>query len=294
MNLVLQKRKGVYISRVLILVVLLLFIIVAIVLGKINTEKQMNNNRENICLDDECNYVLTSYGIIYRNQGNVKYGMMKPKGCSANKVPMVENFTSNSSGGFGSGLSNVITNMMNGTSNNEGDRKMNGIKLIKIKSDVDGRTYQVRNFKNAKDAANMMARLNQDAKKLINHLKKNYPNHVYTKNLLKGYNYEITEETPKNMENLTSYTIDKSELHMCLREKEDPHHIHEYNLLLYVLIHEMAHMANHNSWGHDDEFYKTNKWMLKRADEINIIRRIDFEKNPQNFCGLDIKNNLDY
>lgn len=79
-----------------------------------------------------------------------------------------------------------------------------------------------------------------------------------------------------------------------MRHKKESEKIHEYNLLLYVFIHEMAHMANNKSYGHDEHFEDAFRWLLQRADEINLLKRIDFEKDPQNFCGLPITVNLQY
>jgi hypothetical protein len=169
-----------------------------------------------------------------------------------------------------------------------------GIKKIKVRAKYDGKVYTVRDFGDYHEAAEILARLNADAYKLIEYLKEHHPNSPYTHALVKNYNGELEEETPKNLENLTSYTVDKAKIISCLRTKGDNHNLHDYNLLLYVFIHEMSHMANDRSYGHDVLFDNSFEFLLKRADEMGILKRINFETNPQNFCGLPITSNVAY
>jgi len=169
-----------------------------------------------------------------------------------------------------------------------------GIKKLKVRSKIDNRVYIVRDFENYQEAADQLALLNKDIRILFNHIEKKYPDNEYAKRLLKTYNFNLVEETPKNLENLTSYTVDKKEIFACLREKNNPHHLHDHNLLLYVMLHELAHMSNVRSWGHDDEFYSAFGEILGWADEIKILKRISFEKHPVNYCGLPITNDFDY
>jgi hypothetical protein len=169
-----------------------------------------------------------------------------------------------------------------------------GIKKIKTRAKFDGREYHVRDFPDYQEAAEVLARLNSDAYKLLDYLKSTEPDSSYTQALLRNYDGKLEEETPKNLENLTSYTIDKEKIISCLRTKGDNHSLHDYNLLLYVFIHEMSHMANDRSYGHDVLFDQSFEFLLKRATDLGILKRIDFEKNPVNFCGLPITVNVDY
>jgi hypothetical protein len=169
-----------------------------------------------------------------------------------------------------------------------------GIKKLKVRAKFDGKVYIVRDFDNFQEAAETLAKINADARKLIKYMKETYPDSEYTIELAKNYDGNLSEETPKNLENLTSYTLDKREIISCLRTKDSKNKIHDYNLLLYVFIHEMSHMANARSYGHNADFENAFEFLLKRADELGILKRIDFESNPQNFCGLPITTNLDY
>jgi hypothetical protein len=169
-----------------------------------------------------------------------------------------------------------------------------GIKKLKVKAKFDGNTYIVRDFPDYQKSAEILAKLHADTVKLIDYINEKYPNSEYTIELNKNYDGNLSEMTPKNLENLTSYTVDKMQIVSCLREKRPGHKHHDYNLLLYVFIHELSHMANKNSFGHDHHFENAFVWMLQRADELGILKRIDFEKTPQNFCGLPITTNLSY
>jgi len=52
----------------------------------------------------------------------------------------------------------------------------------------------------------------------------------------------------------TSYTINKGEeIHVCLREKDKNRILHDINTMMFVILHEMAHIMS-DSIGHNNEF----------------------------------------
>ena len=76
--------------------------------------------------------------------------------------------------------------------------------------------------------------MNKDAKILMKYLNEKYPDEEYTKRLNQNYDGELSEETPKNLENLTSYTIDKKEIVSCLRTKTKNNLHDQYKRLLFI------------------------------------------------------------
>lgn len=100
------------------------------------------------------------------------------------------------------------------------------------------------------------------------------------------YMYEIS---PKNTDNATSYTEDKKVLVLCLRKKKPnnkgEHELHDINTMMFVVLHELAHMAN-KSWGHAVDFWVLFKFLLLNGVEADIYTPVDYGKNPINYCGL--------
>ncbi len=81
---------------------------------------------------------------------------------------------------------------------------------------------------------------------------------------------------------VSSFTVNKGQqVVMCLRDEQGS--LHDENLLMYVLLHEMAHIASDSvsSDSHNDEFFDRFHYLLEQAIEKDIYK-------PQN------KNNLSY
>lgn len=172
------------------------------------------------------------------------------------------------------------------------DYKSDGI--ILEESFIDGNKYWVRNLEDKAIAANTLANIKIYMIKLINYLKENinkFPdNMTYIKNLVSRTKEIYIMETPSD-ENYTSYTVNKGEkIYFCLRTKVI-NTIHDMNTLLYVVIHEMAHIAC-PEYGHTPLFYKVFKFLLKVAVEIGIYKSINYRLNPQDYCGMTINEYL--
>jgi hypothetical protein len=110
--------------------------------------------------------------------------------------------------------------------------------------------------------------------------------------LLSNYNpYEFYENDPATtME--TSWTINKGDsMHLCLRMRDDPNKLIDANLVLFVMLHESAHIANYNGWGHPVRFWEVFKFLLYEAENSGIMRNINYKYNPVNYCGLHMDYN---
>jgi hypothetical protein len=80
----------------------------------------------------------------------------------------------------------------------------------------------------------------------------------------------------------------------CLRNKtpnaKGEHEFHEINLIMFVVLHEMTHIMN-DRWGHKLQFWAMFKFVLENAIECGIYSPIDYRKNPEKYCGMDITYN---
>lgn len=113
--------------------------------------------------------------------------------------------------------------------------------------------------------------------------------------LINHYNpKQIYEISPLNQSGVTSYTQDKQTLILCLRKKEKnaqgENELHDINTIMFVVIHELAHMMN-NLWGHKMDFWILFKFMLMNSVECGIYQPVDYHKKPINYCGLVLSYN---
>lgn len=166
--------------------------------------------------------------------------------------------------------------------------------LEKIKSPIDNNYYWVRNKTDKFQAANTLAKIKINMKKLITYLQQNqskFPeNMTYIKDLVSRTKKINIMETPQD-EKYTSYTINKGEkIVLCLRSKLLDN-IHDMNTIMYVVIHEMAHVGC-PEYGHTPLFKKIFKFLLEQSIVIGIYKPVDYRINPQNYCGMTINEYL--
>jgi hypothetical protein len=164
-----------------------------------------------------------------------------------------------------------------------------------IVSTVDGNTYCVRDRKKLNEAADMLARVTEKCKALVDYTGKKYPDKENVKRLVKGYNPKrIVETLPTSK--YTAYSENKGEkIAFCLntqRGDADGDMIDEHTLT-FVAIHELSHVAT-KSIGHKTEFWDNFKFLLENAQESGIHTPIDYKENPVNYCGMEIHDNPFY
>lgn len=157
--------------------------------------------------------------------------------------------------------------------------------LTTIKSDIDDKEYIVQSKEDAKEAANLIAKVKVKLITLLEHLKKTYGNNDERVMLLtKNFRPDKIQEG-KDTPGMTSYSINKGEkIIMCLRSKDKLVNI---NTLTFVALHEMGHLGT-KSIGHNTEFWDVFKWLLEEAINIGIYIKQDFEKSPEDYCNMII------
>jgi hypothetical protein len=157
--------------------------------------------------------------------------------------------------------------------------------LMSIKSEVDDREYTVQIKKDAKEAADLIAKIRDKLVVLVDHLTKVYGiGDARVAMLNKNFQPDKLKEgvdTP----GYTSYSINKGEqIVLCLRTKDK---LVDINTMMFVVLHELAHLAT-ESIGHTDEFWNNFRWILEEAINIGIYVKQDFKKENVEYCGMTI------
>lgn len=160
-----------------------------------------------------------------------------------------------------------------------------------VESRIDKRKYVVRNVSDKQAAADLLATLNKRMSALIKHMRSKYPDNKDVKRLAKNFNPENVSESGKS-DAFTSYSINKGErLVFCLRSRDEGSELQDDNLLMYVAIHELAHLMTKDV-GHTDTFWKNNRLLLREAIAIGVYKKIDFDKEPHKYCGIKIATSI--
>ena len=163
-----------------------------------------------------------------------------------------------------------------------------------IVSTVDGKKYCVRERKNLTKASNLLARTTEKLEYLVENLGQRYPDRDNVKRMVKNFNPTTIKETLPTSE-YTAYSENKGEkLAFCLNKKKSNNdNLIDSNTLTFVAIHELGHIMT-ESVGHTDEFWQNFKFLLENAVELKLYTPIDYKKEPENYCGMDITDNPYY
>jgi predicted metal-dependent hydrolase len=162
-----------------------------------------------------------------------------------------------------------------------------------IISNVDGNRYCVRERNKLELVADLLANVTVKLKKLVKHMENTYPERDNVKRLVKNFNPKKIYETLPTSEH-TAYSENKGEkMAFCVTKKKNGTKLIDENTLTFVAIHELAHIAT-KSIGHKDEFWNNFKFLLQEAKKINIYNPVDYKKQPQEYCGMDITDNPYY
>eukprot|EP00798_Chlamydomonas_sp_ICE-L_P002262 gene2262-biopygen10777 len=161
--------------------------------------------------------------------------------------------------------------------------------VLFVSSDVDGREYLMRRLPDRQNAANLMARINSNLNKLVQHLVAKYPKNPVVRQLYDNYNPDALSEGGAEL-GYTSYSVNKGEkIVLCLRQRD--HELVEENILMYVAIHELGHLGT-DEVGHTPKFWSNFKWILEEAMSIGLYTRVDFDNEPKKYCGINITSSI--
>jgi len=159
-----------------------------------------------------------------------------------------------------------------------------------IVSDVDGNKYCVRERAKLQLAADLLANTTQKLRKLVAYLGKTFPQRANCKRLLDNFDPQTVKEILPTSE-YTAYSENKGEkLAFCTTTTKKGDKLIDPNTLMYVAIHELAHIAT-KSIGHTQEFWQNFKFLLQNAVKIKIYNPVNYKKKNKNYCGMKITDN---
>jgi len=169
-----------------------------------------------------------------------------------------------------------------------------------VKSDVDQKYYLVCDLEDKQFAANLLAKIKKNIYMLSNHLYENYNNidninYTEHKDAIVQLHHNIhrlvlAENSINN--DFTSFTINKGDkMVLCIRSKDLRRELYNINLLMYVVLHEMAHIGC-DEYGHTEKFKKIFAFLCNQAIELKLYQKMDFKNHPQPYCGITISDSI--
>ncbi|BCS83258.1 putative metallopeptidase WLM domain protein [Cotonvirus japonicus] len=165
---------------------------------------------------------------------------------------------------------------------------------IYSKSDVTNKEYLVQNLENKEEATHILGIIDARILILRNYLEKNINKYPDYKPYINQFcnrikNLKLYENAPDGK--YTSFTVNKGdEIALCLRSKKTKK-LHDLNLVMYVVLHELAHVACPEV-DHTELFKKIFIFLLNISIEIHIYSYDNYQAMPKEYCGLTIDENL--
>ena len=165
---------------------------------------------------------------------------------------------------------------------------------ILIKSNFDNNFYLVNKCnKNKMYSSYLLSIIRYKLIYLTEKIKITKENKIYIENIKKKiYQTQFIEN--KNIfpkKKITSYSVNKGEkIVLCLYDYKKQTFF-DLNILIFVSIHELAHIAN-PTIGHDESFYYIFNILLNYAIQFKIYKFFDYQNIPKKYCGILINSNI--
>lgn len=173
-----------------------------------------------------------------------------------------------------------------------------------VVSDIDGNSYAIRRGKQKsqeylKNSANTLAEINKRIHMLIGCLVNKYEgtdHYFFVKRLKDTYTHNILSEAAYDPR-YTTYTVDKQHMHICLRTRDPQELTYDINLLMYVILHELAHFCNYTPsgvaiQGHGPEFMNIFRVFVQEAVKCGIYKYENYRQTPKEYCGMYISSSV--
>lgn len=170
---------------------------------------------------------------------------------------------------------------------------------------IKDKNYKVlKDKENFNNAAEILYQIDNNILKLINYITKKYQNnnnidiqkYKIIKNIIlktqKNYkSHSLIENFPTTPGKDVSYNINKGDsISICLRNFLNPSSFHEFNDIMFVAIHELAHSCT-KSYQHTNEFWYNFRFLLENAIDAKLYVNKDYNKFPVNYCSMEITYN---
>lgn len=130
--------------------------------------------------------------------------------------------------------------------------------------------------------------LRNRASKLVRIMRREYPNDERVDRLVFNWNNQI-HELEHSKKNVFAYNVNKGDqISICMHDENNTYN--SLNEMFFVVMHEMAHIMT-REYSHNDEFWSSHKLLVSTASKHGLFNNINYNKEPQQFCGHYITHN---
>lgn len=139
-------------------------------------------------------------------------------------------------------------------------------------------------------AIKLMSELTDKLSRIVKLAHADHPTHPGIQRLVANFDPRRIVESLPHSEH-TAYTEDKGKkIAFCLTKNRDGGAFVEHNTLLFVALHELAHIMTEER-GHTDNFWRHFGDILRVAKRHGLLEPIDYSKSPTEYCGMTLYEN---
>lgn len=156
--------------------------------------------------------------------------------------------------------------------------------MIWVTSSVNGKGYLVKNMPGHDAVADRLAVMERRIVDFLRAARREAPGDPRIQNILARWNGTLGE-TPRDED--IAYSVAKDSVYVCVRARDDPGRLEDMNTCMFVLLHELAHVAT-DSYGHEPEFWANMRFLLELAEATGFYEYQDFDNTRVSYCGKEL------
>lgn len=149
------------------------------------------------------------------------------------------------------------------------------------RAELTGKWYYVRNMPGRQAVADRLAAMEVKINEFLDDADARAPGDPRLQNIRDRWNGTLAE-TPDRKD--IAYAVAKDSIHVCIRAKHDPQALESVNTCMFVLLHELAHVAT-DGYGHMPRFWANMRFLLELAEATGHYRYEEFERTRTTYCG---------
>lgn len=154
-------------------------------------------------------------------------------------------------------------------------------------SKVTGKMYWVKNATGKEAVADRLAALELALRQFQKNAAAAFPDDPRLQRLAARWDGTLAEvERPGDI----AYSLNKQTVYVCVRSPSEPAKLESFNTTMYVLLHEVAHVAT-DEYGHPPVYWDNFRWLLEAAEHLGVYTYEDFDAMPVTHCGHRLGNN---
>ena len=161
--------------------------------------------------------------------------------------------------------------------------------LVTVRASTYDHSYRVQNLPDKQKAADLMGVIHQKLDVILNRYKED-ANTIADPRI----NVMVERFDPRNLcennvdSDSTAYSENKGErIVLCLRSRQKPYPLVDENTVMFVVLHEMAHLMT-TTIGHTPEFWANFRRLLQDAIGFSVYKETNYNKEPVDYCGMTI------